>query len=63
MALYDTIGKTYAQTRSSDPRIAAKLLEILASSQASIVADVGAGTGSYACVLAEQGYRDRKSVV
>lgn len=57
MVLYDTIGKTYAQTRRGDPRIAAKLLEILASSQASIVADVGAGTGSYAFVLAEHGYR------
>ena len=57
MALYDTIGRTYAQTRRSDPRIAAKLLEILASEQASIIADVGAGTGSYAYVLAEHGYR------
>jgi ubiquinone/menaquinone biosynthesis C-methylase UbiE len=56
MALYDRIGKTYAQTRRSDPRIAAKLLEILESSQASIIVDVGAGTGSYAFVLAEHGY-------
>ena len=29
MAVYDTIGKTYAQTRNSDQRIATKLLEIL----------------------------------
>lgn len=57
MALYDTIGRTYAQTRRSDPRLAAKLLEILASQQASTIADIGAGTGSYALVLAEQGYR------
>lgn len=57
MTLYDTIGKSYAQTRRSDPRIAAKLLEILAPSQASTVVDVGAGTGSYALVLAQQGYR------
>ena len=57
MALYDVIGKTYAQTRRSDPRIAEKLLEILASSQVSTVADIGAGTGSYALVLAEHGYR------
>ena len=57
MALYDTIGRTYAQTRRSDPRIAAKLLEILASEQVSTVADIGAGTGSYAFVLAEHGYR------
>lgn len=57
MALYDTIGKTYAQTRRSDPRIATKLLEILQSSQTSTIADIGAGTGSYALILAEHGYR------
>lgn len=57
MTLYDVIGKTYAQTRRSDPRIAEKLLEILAPSQVSTIADIGAGTGSYALVLAECGYR------
>ncbi|MGV2827701.1 class I SAM-dependent methyltransferase [Myxosarcina sp. GI1(2024)] len=57
MALYDAIGKTYAQTRRSDTRIAENLLEILASSQVSTVADIGAGTGSYALVLAKHGYR------
>lgn len=57
MVLYDVIGKTYAQTREADPRIANKLLKILASSQVSSVADIGAGTGSYALVLAENGYR------
>ncbi|NEP12612.1 MAG: class I SAM-dependent methyltransferase [Symploca sp. SIO2C1] len=56
MAFYDVIGKTYAQTRRSDSRIVEKLLEILASSQASTIADIGAGTGSYAVVLAEHGY-------
>ena len=57
MAIYDVIGKTYAQTRRSDPRIAEKLLEILASSKVSTVTDIGAGTGSYSLVLAEHGYR------
>lgn len=57
MTLYDTIGNNYAQTRKSDPRIAATLLEILKSSSASTVVDVGAGTGSYALALAKQGYR------
>jgi len=56
MAVYDSIGKTYAQTRNSDRRIATKLLEILQSSQASTIADIGAGTGSYALILAEHGY-------
>lgn len=55
--LYDTIGKTYAQTRQSDPRIAAKLLEILEPFQASRIVDIGAGTGSYALYLAEHGYQ------
>ena len=55
--IYDTIGRNYAQTRRSDSRIAARLLEILSLSQPSTVVDIGAGTGSYAMVLAEHGYR------
>ncbi|MBF2048468.1 MAG: class I SAM-dependent methyltransferase [Leptolyngbya sp. IPPAS B-1204] len=57
MALYDVIGKTYAQTRRSDPRITKKLLEVLSTSEVSTVADIGAGSGSYALALAEHGYR------
>lgn len=57
MTLYDTIGNNYAQTRTCDRRIAATLLEILQSSLISTVVDIGAGTGSYALFLAEQGYR------
>lgn len=57
MTLYETIGKDYSRTRISDSRIAAALLEILACSQGSIIVDIGAGTGSYALVLAEHGYR------
>jgi SAM-dependent methyltransferase len=56
MTLYDKIGKTYSQTRKNDSRIGRKLLELLESSQASTVVDIGAGTGSYAFVLAEYGY-------
>jgi ubiquinone/menaquinone biosynthesis C-methylase UbiE len=56
MALYNIIGRTYSQTRKSDPRIAAKLLEILTSSPKSTIADIAAGTGSYAFFLAEHGY-------
>jgi SAM-dependent methyltransferase len=56
MTLYDKIGKNYAQTRRGDTRIAAKLLEILASSPVSNIADIGAGTGSCALALAESGY-------
>ncbi|MBV6621387.1 MAG: class I SAM-dependent methyltransferase [Rivularia sp. (in: Bacteria)] len=56
MALYDKIGKTYAQTRKRDPRIARKLLELLEHSRISTIVDIGAGTGSYAFFLAEHGY-------
>ena len=56
MELYDRIGKTYAKTRKSDSRIADKLLEILSSSNVNTVVDVGAGTGSYAGILANHGY-------
>ena len=56
MALYDKIGKTYGKTRKNDSRIAKKLLELLESSQASTIVDIGAGTGSYAFVLGEYGY-------
>lgn len=57
MTFYDSIGKHYAQTRISDPRITATLLEILNASSPSVIVDIGAGTGSYALALAEQGYR------
>jgi ubiquinone/menaquinone biosynthesis C-methylase UbiE len=59
MVLYDVIGENYASTRRSDSRIAEKLLEMLASSQAFTIADIGAGTGSYALVLAERGMRSQ----
>ena len=57
MTQYDTIGRKYCLTRTSDPRIGAALLEILTASPGDTVADIGAGTGSYALFLAHQGYR------
>ena len=54
---YDRIGKNYSCTRTSDPRIGKALLEILTASPGATVADIGAGTGSYALFLAQQGYR------
>ncbi len=56
MTLYDAIGKNYSQTRKKDPRIAATLLEILQSTQGYTIVDIGAGTGSYATLLAEHSY-------
>lgn len=45
MALYDTIGRTYATLRRPDPRIAAAIEAALGDAQS--VANIGAGTGSY----------------
>jgi SAM-dependent methyltransferase len=42
---YDRIGRTYAQTRGTDPRIAALVWEALGDART--VVNVGAGTGSY----------------
>jgi ubiquinone/menaquinone biosynthesis C-methylase UbiE len=57
MALYDTIGKTYSKTRHSDPRIAARLIELLGLRPDAAVADIGAGTGNYSLELARAGFR------
>jgi len=42
---YDTLGTTYAVTRRTDPRIAARIWEALGDART--VLNVGAGTGSY----------------
>ena len=44
-ALYDTIGKGYAELRRPDPRIHAQIVRALGDSRT--VVNVGAGTGSY----------------
>jgi ubiquinone/menaquinone biosynthesis C-methylase UbiE len=56
MALYDTIGKTYSATRRPDPRIAARLIELLSLPPGSLVADIGAGTGNYSLELVRGGF-------
>jgi len=43
--LYDTIGKTYADYRRPDPRIARAIKDALGEAQA--IVNIGAGTGSY----------------
>jgi SAM-dependent methyltransferase len=45
VAVYDTIGQSYAKHRQPDPRIAAQIDAALGQSQT--VLDVGGGTGSY----------------
>ncbi len=44
-ARYDEIGRTYARTRRTDPRIAAQIWAALGD--AATVVNVGAGTGNY----------------
>ena len=44
-AAYDTIGRSYARQRRTDPRIAARLMSALGDARS--VLNVGAGTGSY----------------
>jgi hypothetical protein len=45
VARYDAIGRTYATTRRTDPRIAARIWAALGPART--VVNVGAGTGSY----------------
>jgi len=55
-AFYDSIGKSYAQTRKADLRISKKIQELLALPEGSSIADIGAGTGNYSLELAKKGY-------
>jgi SAM-dependent methyltransferase len=45
-ALYDRIGRTYATSRTPDPRIAARLRAAIGDAPGGVV-NVGAGTGAY----------------
>ena len=56
MTIYDSIGRGYSKTRKSDYRIVEALLNILKLSEISTIADLGAGTGSYALALAKNNY-------
>ena len=56
MPVYDTIGRSYTQTRRPDPRIVDALARHLALPQGSLIADIGAGTGSYTNALADRGF-------
>jgi len=57
MNLFDTIGKTYADTRQADDRIVELLIDYLDLSHGATIADIGAGTGNYSVALAEAGFR------
>ena len=57
MALYDSIGRDYSKTRGADPRISGRLISLLNLPPDVTVLDVGAGTGKYARVLADHGFK------
>lgn len=55
--IYNQIGTTYNNTRSADPRIVDAFRESLGLAVGSVIADIGAGTGSYTNAFAELGFR------
>ena len=57
MVKYDSIGKTYSRTRKADPRITEAIINGLQLNLHSVVADIGAGTGSYSADLAQHGFQ------
>lgn len=56
MTIYDSIGKSYSNTRKSDSRIVKAMLDILNCSGIATIVDIGAGTGSYAYALVNHNY-------
>jgi SAM-dependent methyltransferase len=55
VTLYDQIGVGYDTTRSADPGIVRRLLDLLAVPAGSWCLDVACGTGNYTTALAEAG--------
>lgn len=56
MSLYNKIGNNYNQHRTSDERIAKRIVDLLNLGAGMKVADIGAGTGNYSLELALNGY-------
>lgn len=59
MALFDNIGHDYDCTRSADPFITQRILQLLEPEPAAKYLDVACGTGNYTIALAEAGIRVR----
>jgi ubiquinone/menaquinone biosynthesis C-methylase UbiE len=55
--IYDSIGKNYSRNRTADFRVLSAIRELLDLPPGSVVADIGAGTGSYSNALAKHGYK------
>ncbi len=56
-SVYNIIGKDYAKYRQADIRIVDLLYSLLNLPSGSVVADIGAGAGSYSLALAHKGYK------
>jgi ubiquinone/menaquinone biosynthesis C-methylase UbiE len=56
-AIYDSIGGNYSRNRTADFRILSAVKELLYLPSGSVLADIGAGTGSYSNALAKHGYK------
>jgi ubiquinone/menaquinone biosynthesis C-methylase UbiE len=54
--LYDSIGQSYSKFRLPDARIIKILLDLLRLDKGKVIADIGAGTGSYSQALADKGF-------
>jgi ubiquinone/menaquinone biosynthesis C-methylase UbiE len=54
--IYDDIGRGYNKYRQADPRIIAKIIELLDIPTTSTIADIGAGTGNYSRELINTGF-------
>ena len=55
-AIYDNIGIGYSKHRCADTRIVKMLVDLLALSPPSKLADIGAGTGNYCRAVADLGF-------
>jgi len=56
MTLFNSIGKTYNNTRIADERIVSELIRLIGLEKGSIIADIGAGTGNYSIALINAGF-------
>lgn len=56
-AKYDSIGKTYNQTRKADPFITETLLKHLSPNKDSLYLDIGCGSGNYTNEFQKKGFK------
>ena len=54
--IYNSIGKTYDNTRKADPGIAQKITQFLCAEQSNHYLDIGCGSGNYTGALSKLGF-------